>query len=72
MYTIDLCMLTLNLSYEVILMRFGMVFCCLDSGAGVRMLDFSKDWWKFIQIHNITALSIFLIWKMPSPPQLLY
>ena len=42
----DLSLLTLNLSFKVILRRFEL------RKSGVRMLHFSKNWWKFIQIQQ--------------------
>ena len=44
----DHSLLVINLPFKLILRRFE--FCFLMSGVG--MLHFSKDWWKFIQIHQ--------------------
>ena len=48
----DNSLLTLNLPFKVILSEvYG---CFLMSG--VRVLHFAKDWWEFIQIHQLPTI----------------
>ena len=54
---------TLNLLFKVIL-RKADVLWYLGHG---EMMHFSKDWWKFIQIHN-TTLYIYMISMGPHLP----
>ena len=46
-------LLTFNLPFKVILRMFEVVFWCR-----VRMLHFSRDWRKFIQIHQYYTMDV--------------
>ena len=52
----DCILVTFSLPIKVILRRFEVILWCLD----VRMVHFSNNWWKFIQIHQYCTMHMAL------------